>query len=99
MIVTTNNKPRHFVYGHELSEDEKSDFDYIEPDEMDGRSFVRYKGRVYDVSDFARIEPQMVNCQRGDWAGWHGYAGDTFFSGVLIRIIDSESCIMGTYFA
>lgn len=92
MKIKCNNKPRQFVYGYELGDKEKQEFDYINPEELNYHNFVRYKGRVYDVSEFMRIEKHNQELQ-----GFDGYCSDSFFSGVLIKIIDSDTCVMGSY--
>lgn len=92
MQIKCNNAKRNFIYGHELSKKQRSEFDYIRDDEIMLHEFVKYKGRVYDVSEFMRIESNEFN-------DWHGYTGDSFFSGVLIKILDPESCIMASYYS
>ena len=100
MKIKTNNITRHLVYGYELSEKESSEFDYLTPDELNDREFVRYKGRVYDMGEFTRIDkPVAQHPQRDGWENWHGYISDSFFSGVLVRFLDDgESVVMATYF-
>ena len=90
--IITNNRPRHFVYGYELTAKEKADFDYIPADEIDGHDFFRYRGNVYDPGEFMRVP-------EGAFPGkWDGYAGDSYFSGVLIRYTeDMESVVVATY--
>ena len=94
MKIISNNKPRFLTYGYELSAKEKSDFDYIEADEIDLHEFVRYNGHVYDCSEFMRTgNNEALKC-------WDGYTSDTYFSGVLIKLSgDGESAIMGRYFS
>lgn len=100
MKIKTNNVPRHLVYVYELTEKEVADFDYLSPEELNEREFVRYKGRVYDLGEFMRIDKTVApHPQREGWEGWHGYSSDSFFSGVLVRFSDDgESVVMGTYF-
>lgn len=100
MKIKTNNVPRHLVYVHELTEKELADFDYLSPDEINGREFVRYKGQVYDMGEFMRIDKAIApHPQREGWEGWHGYSADSFFSGVLVRFPDDgQSVVMATYF-
>ena len=100
MKIKTNNVPRHLVYGYELTEKESADFDYLSPDELSVHEFVRYKGQVYDMSEFMRIDKTVApHPQREGWDHWHGYSSDSFFSGVLVRVSnDGESVVMATYF-
>lgn len=100
MKIKTNNTPRHLVYGYELTKKEAADFDYLSPDELNEREFVRYRGRVYDMGEFMRIDKTVApHPQRQGWGHWHGYSSDSFFSGVLVRFSDDgESVVLGTYF-
>ena len=100
MKIKTNNVPRHLVYGYELTPKECAEFDYLSPDELSVHEFVRYKGQVYDLGEFMRIDRSIApHPQRDGWEDWHGYSSDSFFSGVLIRFSDDgESVTMATYF-
>ena len=84
MNVKTNNVPRHVIYGYELTDKEKAEFDYYAPDELDGACFFRYKGRLYDLG---ALKP------------WYGYLSDSFFSGIVVKYdSDNEQLIVGTYY-
>ena len=90
--IITNNQPRNLLYGSELTDKQKEDFDYI--DDIDSHDFISYKGRIYDPSEFMRTE------EKGDFAAWQGYSSDSAFSGVLLRYTeDQEQVIMGTYYS
>ena len=90
--IITNNKPRNFTYGYELSEAEKADFDYI--DDIDAHDFIRYKGRVLDPSEFVATDPN------GEFAEWTGSHSETFYSGLLIKYTDDhQQVIMGSYYS
>lgn len=89
MRITTNNVPRQLIYGYELSETEKKEFDYLTDEELESHSFVRYLGEVYDPGEFMRYEE----------AGWDGCLGETFFSGILIKFVNDDEVIMGRFFS
>lgn len=92
--VTCNNVPRNITYGYELSEKERKEFDYIEAEHFDGHSFVRYRGELYDLSDFMRCGPGELHD-----TGWVGYASDSFFSGIVVKYVDNfERVVIGTYY-
>jgi hypothetical protein len=92
MNIRTNNKPRHLIYGYELTEQERKDFDYLESEELDTSTFFRYKGQIYSLGDFMR-------CESDELKNWHGYLSDSFFSGVLVRLSDcGESLVVATYY-
>ena len=90
MKIITDHKWKHFLYGYELTDKEKEDFDYIE--DIDGHDFFRYRGRVYDVGEF------LVNHNDLFPQEWDGYTSDSFFSGILLKI-DPETNMyqVGTY--
>lgn len=94
MIITTNNQERESIYGYDLTDEEKKEFDYLEGDDLEYGQFFRYKGRVFDIGEF-------VNVPKGsELSAWHGYRADTFFSGTVIKICEGgESVIVGTYFS
>jgi len=87
MKIITNNPWRNLSYGYEMPEALRSDFDYIAPEDFDSHDFVVYRGHWYDIGEFTRCDQTP---------GWDGYIGDSFFSGVLIRLSrDGERAIMG----
>ena len=98
MQIVCNNKPRNFIYGYELSDKERREFDYLTPEDLDMRNFVRYKGCLYDTGEFMRVTTSVANCQRAELEKFDGYFSDSFFSGVLIKYIDSDNCVMASYF-
>lgn len=103
LTVHTNNVTRDVIYGHELTEKERAEFDYLDWSQPDGdgwtHSFVRYNGQLYDLSEFMRtselLSPEMQN--------WDGYMSDSYFSGTLIRYareddrLDPERVVVGWY--
>ena len=96
MNIITNNHERQFKYGYEVPQSVlDSDFDYLDSDEQtDG--FIHYRGIWYHTSDFMRLN--NLYGQPDDFADWHGYSSDSFFSGVLIRLSDDgETYQIATY--
>ena len=90
--IITDHKWKNFIYGVELTEKERREFDYMDAEEIDTASFFRYRARVYSIEDFMRIEHNVA------LMGWDGYASDSFFSGVVIKISDDgEQYKIGTY--
>ena len=88
--IITNNKPRQLIYGYELTDKQKQDFDYIT--DIDSHDFVKYKNNIYDLSEFMSIE--SIDSLKG----WHGYSSDSYFSGTLVKYIDNDTVIMGWYY-
>ncbi len=91
--VITNNVPRDVIYGCELTDKERGEFDYIDDDEMPGRAFVRYKGELYDLGDMMRVPPGS-DLER---QGWQAYADGSAFSCTVFKYADNdhESVICG----
>ena len=87
MQVITNHHEREIVYYCELTDTERSEFDWNGADEC---HFVRYKGNVVCISEFMRTN--------GHFPGWDGYESDSFFSGLLVKYSDdTDFVVMGWY--
>lgn len=90
MQIVTNNKPRPMIYGYELSDKEKSEFEYME--DLEYETFVRYQGITFAVGDFMRLSDDSEEAKQG----WHGVYGMNAFCGILIKLDkDMEWVIMG----
>ncbi len=105
MKIYTNNQPRDFIDPSDLTEEERERFDYVDMASAHGE-FLRYQGHAYHLSEFIRIEPPGIAgspsairvTEDSLFCGWHGVAADSYFSGVLIRIIDdAEQAVLGRY--
>lgn len=96
--IRTNNVPRSLMYGYELPEKARAEFDYLSDDEFETREFIKYKGRYYDLGEFMRIDESRLPAE-SHLNGWDGYVSDSFFSGVLLKYTDKycESVVMGWY--
>lgn len=94
MDIVTNNIPRNLIDAYQLSDKAREEFDYLDWEKIDNgedsATFFRYKGRLYELGEFV-ITPKSLK-------PWDGMAGDSFFSGVLIRLVDDQ-IIVGQYFA
>lgn len=88
VTIVTNGVPRDIVYGFELTEKERKEFDYLDNDEILETEFFRYKGQVYELGDFC-ISPIK---------GWDGYKGESYFSGILVKFVPNERVIVGSYY-
>lgn len=89
--VITNNVPRDLIDGYQLSESERAEFDYLNwqaiNEGMDNASFFRYKGQLYELSQFTATPAKSLT---PEFKGWAGFMSDSFFSGLLIRWVDTE---------
>ncbi len=105
MKIITNNHPRPLACLAELPAKVRADFDYV-GDDFDAR-FVQYKGHWYDVYDTQAIRTvpgfpmgwAMVVAEDSPLADWDSIVSETFFSGVLFRLVGDDQVIVGQYFA
>ena len=90
MKIITNNHWHNFLYGYELTDKEKREFDYL--DDIDFADFIRYRGCLYDPGEFMRVD------HIPEFEQWQGYQSDSYFSGVLLRYSrDCEQYQIATY--
>ena len=92
--ISSDNKWHNFKYRDEVpAKVLKNQFDHLrEDDVLDG--FLKYRNHWYHTSDFMRLP------DTGDatFKGWDGAAGDSYFSGVVIKLSsDGEQYKIGTY--
>jgi hypothetical protein len=93
LTIKTNNQYRQTITWNDLSAKEQKEFDYLETDEEQQEAiFIKYRGVIYNMSEFMRISAENMK-------GWHGGVADTFFSGVLIKINDEGDVCMGHYYS
>lgn len=89
--IITNGQFRNVLSWHELTEKEQAEFSMYDASENE---FVRYKGNVYDLSEFMRCSDTLR------LLGWQGISTDTYFSGVLCyRSKDGDSVIMARIYS
>jgi len=88
MKIITNNHWRNILYGYELTEKEREEFDYL--DDIDAGNFIQYRGSVYDLGEFF-ITPESLK-------PWEAHQSDSYFSGTVIMYSkDLEQVKVGTY--
>jgi len=94
LTITTNRRWRDFAYRADVPAKVLADqFSHL-AEEDSFSDFFCYRGHWYHTSDF------MAVANGSPLAGWHGYHGDSYFSGVVIRIDkDGERYMVGTYLA
>jgi hypothetical protein len=108
--IRTNFHHYDVLYWWDLTKKEQREFSYLETEqEQQDASFFRYRGDVYDLSEFERVPPTFTTTlvrQHGektfptDWKLWDGYQSDSFFSGILVRYVEHfERVIIATYFS
>jgi len=100
--IITNNQEREILSSWDLSQAELQEIGWVDAEELDQASFFRYRGEVYSLGDFMRINFPLQNLPaEGDpFQAWDGYYSDTYFSGILVRYTeDGEGLICGRYFS
>lgn len=100
--IRTNNVPRDVLNFWELTGKEQAQLldDYSgtgrAEEFCDKSMWARYKGHVYCLSEFLRIQHHPDS----DFSKWEGYEGDNYFSGTVCRFVQKgERVIMGQYFS
>jgi hypothetical protein len=94
MNITTNNIPRQLLPLTDLPAKVQADFDYL--DDPHEYRLVNYKGHWYDVYDSQCITRELGFEQ---FKGWDGIVSDSFFSGILFRLVGDDEVIVGRYAA
>ena len=92
MNNTTNNIPRQLLPLTDLPAKAQADFDYVK-DSYEYR-LVNYKGCWYDVYDSQSIHRELVFDQ---FKGWDSIVSESFFSGVVFRLVGDDEVIVGRY--
>lgn len=88
--MKTNGHYRPVLCWENLTEKERAEFD---SGLFYDSSFFRYKGWVYTLDDFMRVEGSP-------FYGWNGYHGESFFSGVLVKYSSCMDAVkIGRYFS
>jgi hypothetical protein len=90
MKILTNNHPRPMLALVDLPAEAQECFDHI-TDDLHGTRFVKYRGHWYDTYD--------TWSWHGDRKEWHSYEPDSYFSGVLFRLVGDHEVIVGRYYA
>ena len=96
LTVKTNNVPRDLISAFELNGAQysklRAEFDYMEDADFESAMFFNYRGQVYALADFLRTEGDILR------DGWQGILNETFFSGIVVKIIEScERVVVGRY--
>jgi hypothetical protein len=96
--IVTNNIPRNLIYGYELTDNEKIDFDYIDNENIDTENFIKYKGAIYHTGDMMAINARELFPL--GFNEWHAYESQSFFNGVLFKFSDDgETVVCGRYYS
>lgn len=94
--VRSNGVMRQILSWEDLTAKERKEHDWAAPAAPDGYShyeFIRYRGCVTPLENFQRLDAAG---EMGA-AGWDGAAGDSYFSGLVLRLVDDDAVIVGAY--
>ena len=81
--IVTNGHARHFLYWDELSERDRTNFDYLTTDdERQSEMFFKYRGTVYALGEF-----QVTSGEIADM-GYSGVLGMSYFDAIAIKVCD-----------
>lgn len=94
LIIKTNNRYTPVIYGSELSDKWRKEFDFLNKKEFDDSHFFKYKNQIWYLGDFMRIDRNTV-----DFKGWDGQHSLTAFSGLVVKMSpDGEGVKVGYYY-
>ncbi len=94
LTIRTDNKWRVILNEWDLTAKEKAEFWYLDWDGIDCLDFIRYRGILYDLSQFMPVSP-IAPTPMGNW---DGYSPDSYFSGVTVKYHEENGHVkMGTY--
>ena len=74
----------------EIQEERKDDYQTIEESH-----FFLYRDYYYDLQDFMRFDDNRPT----GFKGWDGHLSETFFSGVLVKMLDDETVLVASYYS
>jgi len=84
-MQTANREIVDLITLEDLTERERADFDYVDAESEGGElRLFRYLGAVYDLNEFMRPTDPAVAAE------WHGFQADTYFSGVVVKVLCDE---------
>ena len=97
MQITTNNQARDLISAFELNSAEysklRAEFEWMDDNDFEPAMFFQYRGQVYALADFIRTEGDLLAM------GWQGILNDTYFSGLVVKIVEScQSVVVGRFF-
>jgi hypothetical protein len=93
LVIVSDYKPKEIISGYDLTDKEKKDYDFLEPDELDSSySFFRVSGQVYYLGNFMKLD----GYRESETRFWDGAEGTSYFSSNLVKYNDSGDSV---YFA
>ena len=101
MKIITNNHFKEILSFFDLTNKEQNDIkdNY---DTIEESSFFRYRGQVYDLNEFMRVNERVRNwllanfddaVTHNEMQEWDGYHNDSFFSSVLVKYSECNDAV------
>jgi hypothetical protein len=96
MQITTNHQARELISAFELNTAQytklRKEFDYLDDQDFESAMFFTYKGQIYCLADFMRLDGELLA------KGWQGVHNFTYGCGLLVKIVDSfQSVVVASY--
>lgn len=92
MKIITNHHKRDLIYGWQLDPSDLEDW------QTEDSVFFRYKDRLYCLDEFLHYPSMWAGKLPDEFKGWDSYMSDSFFSGILIKLVpDEDQIIVGWY--
>lgn len=100
VTIKTNGRRRPLLEWHELTNAERSEFDYLQGNDIAALAakFFRFKDEVYHLGDMVSVPAEWHR------QGWRYYHNHTAWSGIVVKYarnewldIDTDAVVVGTY--
>lgn len=98
LTIKTNGHLRSFVNRCDVPEKIlKTQFGYQDPDTCDG--YFKYRNTWYHLDQVINLGIESDSTDN-DLKGWHGVAGDSYFSGIVLWLSNNgEQYKIGSYYS
>lgn len=95
ITVVTDNKWKEIIYFEDLPKRWQREYDWA----GEGSMFFKFRNYYYALGNFMAFRPAITD-KRDPMYGWDGYAGDSYFSGMLVKFDNSgEAVKVATYYS
>ena len=102
MTIKSSKRWKILKYGYELPKKWRKEKDWLTPEEFDNMQFVKAPGKRvwwYALDEFTALKDTGL-LPAGQKEHWHGYLGETVWSGVLLELHkDGDHYRVGYYYS
>lgn len=93
MRIISDFKKRDILFSHEVPPSVLDrEFDYHSKEDRENALFFKYKKQYYCLDQFTRAEDKTMKDK-----GWDAYLYGSFFSGILVSLIEDNKVKVATY--